>query len=172
MKFIQKINSEDMIALNLYILKQNKRITINMMVIGFVALIGAIYSFIKEDILLGCIFLIITFFAIFGIPLLFYVIIRASIRKKMSKQHDWDILVKVDDEGIYYAFEKEDENAVEPYIWGDVSYAKSFKKYIIVQINIATYLIFKKSDCEKPEELEVIFEKNLKLGIRYFKYNK
>lgn len=169
MKFVQHIKKEDMLYLNLYLQKQNKKITINIIITTLVALVGSIYCFISSNIILGIVFSVVALLAFFGIPFMFKKIIKSAINKRMAKNPEWDILVRVDDEGIYYAFENEDEKNIDPYIWGDISYTKSFKDYLIVQINVATYLIIKKADCPNIDELEDYFVRNLKTDIRYFK---
>lgn len=168
MEFIQKLETNDLINLNLHILKQNKKIVINTIIISIIALIAGIYAITIKKVLIGIIFFLVMILAIIGIPLIFKALVKKQVKKSMMKRNNWDILVRIDDEGIYYAFKDENLEKVDKYIWGDMYYAIDQKGYIYIQISQFTYLIIKKQDSLDIKELENYFKKNLKEGIRYF----
>lgn len=168
MEFVQKLTAEDLINLNLHILKQNKKIVINTVVISVIALAAAIYSFVTSKILVGIVFIVVMLAALILIPLSFKSIVKTQVTKNMKKQNNWDILIKIDNEGLYYAFTKENPENVDKYVWGDMYYAIDTKGYIYIQISQMTYLLIKKSASPDELELEKYFIDNLKLNVRYF----
>lgn len=168
MEFIQTLETNDLINLNLHILKQNKKIVINTIIISIIALIAGIYAIIINKIIIGIIFFLVMVLAIIGIPYIFKSLVKKQVTKSMKKRTNWDVLVKIDDEGIYYAFNDENPEKVDKYIWGDMYYAINTKGYIYIQISQLTYLIIKLSASSNPEELKNYFKKNLKEEIRYF----
>ncbi len=168
MEFIQKLTNEDLINLNLHILKQNKKIVINTAVISAVALVGAVYAFIIDKMVIGIVFLVVMLAALIGIPFAFRALVKSQVTKNMKVRPDWEITVKVDDEGIYYAFKTEDPSKVDKYLWGDMYYAIDKDGYIYIQISQITYLIIKKEAASDQNELENFFKSNLKLNVRYF----
>lgn len=168
MEFVQKLTAEDLISLNLHILKQNKKIVINTIIISVIALAAAIYSFVINKILIGIVFIMVMAAALILIPLTFKALVKSQVTKNMKKQKDWDILIKIDNEGIYYAFTKENPDNIDKYVWGDMYYAIDTKGYIYIQISQMTYLLIKKSASPDELALQQYFIDNLKLNVRYF----
>lgn len=168
MEFIQTLKNEDLVNLNLYILKQNKKIIINTAIITAIALAAGIYACVIHKVLIGIIFFVIMAVAVIGIPLTFKALVKSQIAKNMKKRPNWDVIVRIDDDGLYYAFNTENEKNVDKYVWGDIYYAVDTKGYIYIQISQMTYLIIKKECAEDQNELEQYFKNNLKLNVRYF----
>ena len=163
----QKLNDKDILALNLYIFKQNKKLTYNMILIGIFSFVAAIFSFIKENYGLGILFVVVGVIGIGVLPILYKGIIKKNVSKKV-KDVLWEINVTFEGDKIYYAFSHENLNNIDPYEFKQIMYVQEYKKYIFIKIDAQTILFINKEYVEDLEKLHNLFEEKLILDSRYF----
>lgn len=110
--FVQKLNSDDLIKYNFYILKSKVSVKINTIVIGIISIVLGIYSIIANPKawFIGALLICLGIFSsVFSLPIM---------KKRISKTIESgnyeempEISVSISDEGVLFAFVDELENA-------------------------------------------------------------
>lgn len=177
-EFIETLTQTDMIEFNYYLLKSNKMIRINTIIIGVISIVLGIISMIVDNThtyLAGDICLIVV-----GLYALFLLIptIKLGIKIKMSKNKQAldmkPIYCSIDDNEICYCFEDEKttlEKSSYAIPYGSIQKAVQTKKFIYIHVNPQTIIIIKSSECPYLDEVISIFIKNLGSNKRFFKKN-
>ena len=164
MEFIQTITPDDIINYNFFLLDQRKMLKINTKAIGLLALGFLIYSALNKNVFGACLFAILFCYSFF----LFFPLQRFFIRKKTLKRASYrelKIKMKLDEQGIYYALEKESDVAVYP--WEKIQIAHNTLNYFFIRVDYYTHLIIKKTAVPDLTEIENLFETKLIKNIRY-----
>lgn len=177
MQIKQKINTNDIIDFNYYLLEKNVSFTLSTLVLGILSLVlgtaSIIYELLTEGkvlvvtIIISTLLIVLGLFALIGLkPLL-----KWSVKKRIIKRNDKieEILVTMNDAGLTWQYLEKQED-VTPYTWSSILKAESRKKHIYIHINQYIILFINKEACECVEEVEKYIES--KLLNRYKKNNK
>lgn len=187
-EFIQNVNKDDLIAYNYFIAKFNKRLTVNMKLIGLICIGFGIYTLVVDisQWYYSLILFLLGIFSVFFILPFYYVLIKLKIRKR--KDEIAPIKVSFGEAGLLYAFEKSetpiDENEqtspetvkdevsedkkIEIIAWDRVTKAIRENEYLYIFIDNNVILLIKYASCNEQKNLEDLLISRLGLNEKYF----
>lgn len=175
MKIIQKINSNDLVKFNHYLLDKNVSFKVSTLILGFLSLIIAVASIVYEIIKIGSVLpltiVVCAILFILGIFALFFLktVLKFFVKKRVLKkdEHIDDICIELNEVGFLWLYAEDEKNKTEatPYTWNSIMKVVEKDEHIYVHINQYIVLFIKKESCENIEEVTNLLKE--KLTYRY-----
>lgn len=175
MKIIQKIETNDLVNFNNYLLDKNLSFKVSTIILGAVSLVISISSVIYELIRTGTILpltaVICSLLLILGIFIIFFLkpVLKAFIKKKVIKRNEQidPIRITLNEAGFLWEYDEDEKNKTEatPYTWNSIYKAVEKENHIFMHVNQYIILFIKKESCENLEEVRSFLQE--KLTFRY-----
>lgn len=177
MKIVQKIDSNDLVKFNHYLLDKNISFKISTLILGLLSLIISIASIVYEIIKIGkvlpltiviCVILfVLGIFAIFFLKPTLKFFVKKRVLKKNEKIDD--IRISLEEAGLLWEYNDDEKNKTEatPYTWTSIMKAVEKEEYIYVHINQYIVLFIKKSSCDYLEETTSFLKEKLTIRYKY-----
>lgn len=175
MKIVQKINSNDLVKFNHYLLDKNISFKVSSLILGFLSLIIAIASIVYEIIKTGTVLpltvIVCVVLFILGIFAIFFLkaVLKFFVKKRVIKkdEHIDDICIELNEAGFLWVYAEEEKNKTEatPYTWNSIMKAVEKEDHIYMHVNQYIILFIKKDTCENLEEVTNYLKE--KLTYRY-----
>lgn len=175
MKIVQKIDSNDLVNFNHYLLDKNISFKISTIILGLLSLIISIASFVYEIIKIGKVLpltvVICVILFILGVFALFFLkpVLKYFVKKRVMKKNEKidDIRISLEEAGLLWEYNEDEKNKTQgtPYTWTSIMKMVEKEEYIYIHVNQYIVLFIKKSSCENIEEVTTFLKE--KLTTRY-----
>jgi hypothetical protein len=175
MKIIQKINSNDLVNFNYYLLDRNLSFKLSKIVLGILSLVLGVASILYELIITNTVqtitIIISILLMLLGIFALVFLkpILKWGLKKRIIKKNESidDICITLDQAGLLWLYANEEKNKKEatPFTWGSILKAVEKNEYIYIHVNQYVVLFIKKDSCEDFEAVKGYLKE--KLTTRY-----
>lgn len=175
MKIVQKIETNDLVEFNNYLLDINLSFKISTIVLGAVSLIisiaSVVYEIARTNTVLPLTAVICSILLLLGIFIIFFLkpVLKKLIKKRVIKrnEHIDPICITLNEAGFIWEYEDETKNKTEatPYTWNSIYKAVEKDEHIFMHVNKYIILFIKKDSCENLEEMKNILQE--KLTFRY-----
>ena len=177
MKIIQKIESNDLVKFNHYLLEKNISFKISTIILGLLSLVisiaSVVYEIIKHGKVLTQTIIVCSILFVVGIFALFFLkhVLKAFVKRRVIKKNESidDICVILNEAGFLWLYADEEKNKTEatPYTWTSILKAVEKEEHIYVHVNPYIILFIKKDACENLEEVTNLLKEKLTIRYKY-----
>ena len=175
MKIIQKIETDDLIKYNQYLLSINISFKLSTIFLSLLAIIFGVASIAFEfainrtvlpvTLFLSFVLIILGTFTLFGFEPIMKQVVKKRVIKKDQKIDD--IAITMDEEGFKWEYADSEKNTreVAPYKWNQIEKVVEKETHIYIHVNKYIILYIKKYGCESIEEVKELLKE--KMTYRY-----
>ena len=153
MKIIQKIESNDIVEFNYYLLEKNISFKVSKLILGLLSLVIAIASIVYEIVKTGKVLpltiVVCSILILLGVFALFFLkkVLKLFLKKRIYKKNERvdDICVVLNEAGFLWVYAEEEKNKTEatPYTWTSIYKAVEKEEHIYIHINQYIVLFIK-----------------------------
>ena len=175
MRIVQKIETEDLVKYNKYLLSINVTFKASIIILSLLAIVFGAASILYElainekvlpiTIVLSVILILLGILSLTVLKPILNKMIERKVRKRNEKIDD--IAITMDEDGFKweYADPEKNKREIAPYKWNEIEKMVEKETHIYVHINKYIVLYIKKDYCENLEDIKEFLK--AKLTYRY-----
>ena len=180
MKIVQKIETEDLIKYNQYLLSINIAFKLSTIFLSLIAIVFGAASIFFEYAIYGTVLSVTVYVSvaliilgtvtIFALEPIMKQVVKRRVVKKDQKIDDIAITINEDGFKWEYAEEEKNQREVAPYEWSQIEKIVEKENYIYIHVNKYVILYVKKQGCENIEDVKEFLKE--KVTYRYINKTK